>query len=130
MTGAAEKLRNVLGDDLQVCGTRPMTGYLRDGHCQVPKGDFGVHGVCAQVTDDFLLYSREQGNDLISPVPAFDFPGLKAGDRWCLCANRWLEAHAAGVARPVFLRSTDERVLQVIDLDTLLAYGVDKPLAS
>ena len=119
--------RNALGGDLVVCGTDPKTGYFRDGHCRTRTDDLGRHVVCAQVTDAFLAFSREQGNDLVTPQPDYDFPGLKAGDRWCLCALRWKEAHDAGVAPPVFLQASHERLLQLVDLDVLLPYALDLP---
>ncbi len=119
--------RNALGEALQLCSLSPKTGYLRDGHCHTRPDDLGSHLVCAQVTDEFLAYSRERGNDLITPVAAYDFPGLKDGDRWCLCALRWLEAHEAGLAPPLFLQSTHERVLELIQLDVLLPYALDLP---
>jgi uncharacterized protein (DUF2237 family) len=122
-----ETALNVLGGSLDLCGRQPKTGYLRDGHCRTRSDDAGLHVVCARVTDRFLAFSRERGNDLLSPVPAFDFPGLKDGDRWCLCARRWLEAHAAGVAPPVFLAATHRRVLELVELDTLLPYALDLP---
>jgi uncharacterized protein (DUF2237 family) len=123
----AEEARNALGGDLLVCGTDPKTGYFRDGHCRTRTDDRGRHVVCARVTDAFLAYSREQGNDLVTPQPAFDFPGLKAGDRWCLCALRWREAHAAGVAPPLYLQASHERVLELVELDLLLPYALDLP---
>lgn len=119
--------RNALGGDLRVCGLDPKTGYLRDGHCRTRADDQGRHVVCAQVTDDFLAFSRSRGNDLISPQPAFEFPGLKAGDRWCLCALRWREAEEAGVAPPIYLQACHERVLELIELDILLPYALDLP---
>jgi uncharacterized protein (DUF2237 family) len=120
--------RNALGGDLLECGSSPKTGYLRDGFCNTGADDLGSHVVCAQVSDRFLQFSRERGNDLISPVPAYDFPGLRDGDRWCLCARRWLEAHEAGAAPPVFLQATHARVLDVIELDVLLPYALDLPV--
>jgi uncharacterized protein (DUF2237 family) len=105
----------------------PKTGFLRDGYCRTRPDDLGSHLVCARVTDEFLAFSRERGNDLISPVPAFDFPGLNGGDRWCLCAMRWLEAHEAGKAPPILLQSTHERVLKLVELDLLLPYALDLP---
>jgi len=119
--------RNVLGGELQLCGLDPRTGYLRDGHCRTRKDDSGLHVVCAQVDDAFLHYSRERGNDLITAQPLYDFPGLKAGDRWCLCATRWREAMIAGVAPRVFLQASHERVLEVVELDQLLPYALDLP---
>ena len=124
MSGLA---RNALGGDLQLCGRDPKTGYLRDGYCQTRDDDVGTHVVCARVTDAFLAFSRDRGNDLITPLPAHDFPGLRDGDRWCLCAMRWFEAHEAGVAPPLFLQATHARVLDLIDLDTLLPYALDLP---
>ena len=124
MSGLA---RNALGGDLQLCGRDPKTGYLRDGYCQTQDDDVGTHVVCARVTDAFLAFSRDRGNDLITPLPAHDFPGLRDGDRWCLCAMRWFEAHEAGVAPLLFLQATHARVLDLIDLDTLLPYALDLP---
>ena len=123
----ADDARNALGGDLLVCGLDPKTGYFRDGHCRTRPDDLGRHVVCAEVTDDFLQFSRERGNDLVTPQPAFDFPGLKPGDRWCLCALRWREALDAGVAPPVFLQASHERVLELVDLDLLLPYALDLP---
>ncbi len=119
--------RNALGGELQPCGMQPKTGYFRDGHCRTRADDLGSHVVCARVTGAFLAFSRERGNDLMTPVPAYDFPGLHDGDRWCLCAMRWHEAHAAGVAPPLYLQATHERVLELVDLDTLLPYALDLP---
>jgi uncharacterized protein (DUF2237 family) len=119
--------RNVLGGELALCGLRPKTGYLRDGHCRTRPDDGGLHLVCAQVDDRFLAFSRDQGNDLITPVPAYGFPGLKGGDRWCLCVLRWREALEADLAPPLFLQATHERVLEVLTLDDLLPYALDLP---
>ena len=119
--------RNVLGGELRVCGETPLTGYLRDGHCRRRPGDSGSHLVCARVTTAFLQFSRARGNDLVSPVPAYGCPGLVEGDRWCLCALRWLEASDAGVAPPVFLQATHARVLDIVDLDVLLPHALDLP---
>ncbi len=122
------KHKNVLGSELQVCGDSPMTGFYRDGNCQTDDQDRGLHTVCAIVNDEFLQYSKAEGNDLITAIPEFDFPGLKAGDRWCLCASRWKEAHLAGVAPQILLEATHEKSLQIVELDTLLQYAVDIPL--
>jgi uncharacterized protein (DUF2237 family) len=119
--------RNVFGGELRPCGLDPRTGYLRDGRCRTRPDDRGLHVVCAQVDDGFLEFSRDRGNDLISALSAVDFPGLKAGDRWCLCALRWREALEAGVAPPVFLQATHERVLELIELDRLLPFALDLP---
>ncbi|MGB5198778.1 MAG: DUF2237 domain-containing protein [Sedimenticolaceae bacterium] len=123
----AEFERNALGGELMLCGAQPRTGYLRDGHCRTRPDDLGSHVVCARVTDQFLVFSRERGNDLVTPVPTYDFAGLRDGDRWCLCALRWREALDAGLAPPVFLQATHERVLQLIDLDLLLPHALDLP---
>ncbi|KAB2319898.1 DUF2237 domain-containing protein [Betaproteobacteria bacterium SCN1] len=111
--------RNVLGTPLQVCGESPPTGFLRDGLCHTGTHDLGSHTVCAVMTEAFLDYSRDQGNDLTTPAPEYAFPGLKPGDRWCVCAARWLEAAEAGVAPPVILDATHERALRKISLGDL-----------
>lgn len=111
--------RNVLGGLLQVCSVSPMTGFVRDGLCHTGPQDLGSHTVCAQMTDAFLQYSQSRGNDLVTPVPEYGFPGLKAGDRWCVCATRWLEAAENGLAPPVVLGATHERTLQTVALADL-----------
>jgi uncharacterized protein (DUF2237 family) len=116
--------KNVLGGPLETCSTQPLTGYFRDGCCSTGPTDHGKHIVCAQVTQEFLEYSRAQGNDLITPVPQFQFPGLKPGDRWCLCVSRWLEALAAEVAPPVCLEATHEKVLEYVSIKVLKEYQV------
>lgn len=116
--------RNVLGGALATCGTDPMTGFFRDGCCNTGPDDLGVHVVCAVLTAEFLGFTRSQGNDLSTPRPEYGFPGLSAGDRWCLCASRWAEAEQAGVAPPVVLEATHERALEIVPLETLRGYGV------
>ena len=111
--------RNVLGGELESCGTDPMTGFYRDGCCDTGTDDAGVHTVCAVVTAEFLRFSIGVGNDLVTPRPEFGFPGLRPGDRWCLCASRWVQAHRAGVAPPVVLAATHARSLEWIDLADL-----------
>lgn len=111
--------KNVLGGELETCCTSPITGFYRDGKCNTGGGDFGAHIVCAQVTEEFLAFTKSQGNDLSTPKPMFDFPGLKPGDRWCLCASRWKEALAAGVAPPVVLSSTHASTLEYVSLNEL-----------
>ncbi len=111
--------KNVLGGPLKPCCKDPVTGFFRDGYCRTTIEDVGAHVVCAELTGDFLEFSAAHGNDLSTPVPAMDFPGLKPGDRWCVCALRWLEAYHAGVAPPVVLTATHESVLQAISLDML-----------
>jgi uncharacterized protein (DUF2237 family) len=111
--------RNVLGGVLQVCSMEPLTGFTRDGLCHTGPQDQGSHTVCAQMTEAFLEYSRQQGNDLTTPAPEYGFPGLKPGDRWCVCAARWLEAAEAGIAPPVILDATHERALRAVALADL-----------
>ena len=115
--------KNVLGGELEVCGTRPMAGFYRDGRCQTGTGDIGVHVVCAQVTEEFLEFSKRTGNDLSTPVPAFLFPGLHPGDRWCVCVTRWKEALDAGVAPPVVLEATHMSALEFVELDDLTTHA-------
>jgi len=115
--------RNVLGDELEPCGLDPLTGFYRDGCCESGGDDVGVHSVCAVMTDDFLEFSRAQGNDLSTPMPAHGFPGLVAGDRWCLCAPRWQEAYEAGRAPAVVLEATHARTLEWCTLASLQAHA-------
>ena len=117
--------RNVLGEPLEPCCARPLTGFFRTGSCETGPEDVGAHTVCVQVTAEFLAFSRERGNDLGTPAPAFGFPGLKPGDRWCLCALRWKEALEAGMAPRVLLRGTHERTLEFVSLDELKRHGMD-----
>lgn len=117
--------RNVLGGPLETCGTDPMTGFYRDGCCHTGSEDRGVHTVCAVMTAEFLEFTASRGNDLSSPRPEFGFPGLKPGDRWCLCAARWLEAFEAGSAPKVALRSTHARTLDIVPLEALTAHAMD-----
>ena len=118
--------KNVLGGALVPCSTSPRTGFFRDGCCNTGPDDVGLHVVCAQMTAAFLAYSREQGNDLSTPAPDHGFPGLKPGDRWCLCAGRWREAFDAGVAPPVILAATHEETLAVIPLAALTRHALDR----
>lgn len=117
--------KNVLGGKLEICCTSPMTGYYRDGKCNTGGGDFGAHVVCAQVTEEFLRFTKSRGNDLITPAPEFDFPGLKPGDRWCLCASRWKEALDAGVAPPVILSATHASALEYVSFEELRQNALD-----
>lgn len=112
---------NVVGGDLLPCGTDPVTGFFRDGCCATGPEDLGSHTVCAIVTDEFLAFSLRAGNDLSTPRPEWGFPGLVAGDPWCVCAERWLEAHRAGVAPPVVLGATHARALEVVPIEALTA---------
>lgn len=116
--------RNVLGGELQTCGTDPVTGFYRTGCCDTGAGDAGVHTVCAQVTEEFLEFGVSRGNDLVTPRPEFGFAGLRPGDRWCVCADRWAEALAAGVAPPVVLEATHARTLDWVDLGDLRRHAV------
>ncbi|MBG1242746.1 DUF2237 family protein [Nostoc sp. NZL] len=116
--------KNVIGGNLEVCCTSPMTGFYRDGFCRTGGQDFGSHVVCAEVTLEFLEFTKSRGNDLSRPVPDFNFPGLKPGDRWCLCASRWQEALDAGVAPPVILSATHARALEVVSLDDLKKHAL------
>ena len=111
--------QNVLGGPLEVCGTDPVTGFFRDGCCTSGPEDVGSHTICAVVTAEFLEFSARAGNDLTTPRPDFGFPGLRPGDRWCLCASRWAQAHRAGAAPPVVLAATHARSLEWIDLADL-----------
>ena len=117
--------RNVLGGRLEPCSDSPRTGFYRDGCCNTGPEDFGLHVVCAQMTEQFLDFSREQGNDLSMPAPEAGFPGLEPGDRWCVCAGRWREAFEAGVAPPVVLSATHEEALAVVALDDLKRHAID-----
>jgi len=116
---------NVFGEEIISCSDRPNTGFFRDGCCNTSDDDVGSHTVCVEVTKDFLEFSRFRGNDLSTPRPEFQFPGLKPGDRWCLCAARWLEAHQQGMAPRVVLRGTHQRALEVVSLDVLKKFAVD-----
>ena len=113
------KAKNVLGGELECCCTSPLTGYYRDGFCQTGPDDTGKHVVCTIMTDEFLRFSRAMGNDLSTPREEYRFPGLKAGDKWCLCALRWKEAFDAGLAPKVLLKSTNEAVLRYVSLKSL-----------
>jgi uncharacterized protein (DUF2237 family) len=116
--------KNVLGEDLKICCTSPMTGFYRNGKCETGFSDIGTHVICARMTKAFLTFTRSKGNDLITPLPSHDFPGLKPGDKWCLCALRWKEAFDAGVAPPVILSATHERALRFVTLYDLKEHAV------
>jgi uncharacterized protein len=119
--------RNVLGGELEPCGTEPLTGFYRDGCCSTGPEDIGRHTICAVVTAEFLEHQRFIGNDLSTPRPEFRFPGLAPGDRWCVTAANWLKAYEDGRAAPVVLASTHERTLDVVPLDALREHAVDVP---
>ncbi len=119
--------RNVLGGELESCGTDPVTGFYRDGTCTVDTADVGLHAICAVVTEEFLAHQAATGNDLGTPRPEWGFPGLRPGDRWCVVAVRWLASAQAGAAAPVVLASTSERALDVVAIELLRAHAVDVP---
>ena len=115
--------KNVFGGPLSICCNNPMTGYFRDGLCRTVSNDVGTHTVCAIMTDEFLQFSASQGNDLITPIPYYQFPGLKPGDRWCLCITRWIQAEKASKAPKIILEATHEKSLEYVELDTLVKYA-------
>ncbi len=119
--------RNVLGGPLESCSVDPLTGFYRDGSCRTGPGDFGSHTICAVVSAQFLDFQRSIGNDLSSPAPEYDFPGLAPGDRWCVTTHAWLRAHEQGVAAFVVLAATHERTLEFVPLNVLEQYAVDVP---
>jgi hypothetical protein len=119
--------RNVLGGELEPCSSDPMTGFFRDGCCRTNPEDLGSHTICAVVTAEFLAHQRGIGNDLSTPVPEYQFPGLVPGDRWCVTAVNWLRAHRDGAAAPVVLASTHERALDIVPLAVLAEHAVDVP---
>ena len=117
--------KNVLGGPLSDCSKDPLTGWFRDGCCRTDERDHGVHTVCIEATAEFLSYSTSVGNDLATPAPQYDFPGLKPGDQWCLCAARWLQAYEAGAPPKVRLSATHEKTLEIVPLDALLDHAID-----
>jgi uncharacterized protein (DUF2237 family) len=121
--------RNVFNQPLVPCSFDPLTGYFRDGCCRTSEDDIGTHVVCAIMSDEFLAFSKSRGNDLTTPRPQWGFPGLSPGDHWCLCALRWKEAYQAGKAPQVILESTNRRVLEVVELDTLTKHAWEPGLA-
>jgi len=114
---------NVLGTPLELCSCEPMTGWFRDGSCRTDAADLGRHSVCCVVSEAFLRYSKAQGNDLSTPAPNYGFPGLRAGDHWCVCAPRWIEAHQDGMAPPVRLEATEASALELIPLEVLQQFA-------
>ena len=119
--------RNVLGGELEPCGTDPLTGFYRDGCCSTGPEDLGRHTVCAVVSTEFLVHQQETGNDLVTPRPEYGFAGLQPGDRWCVCAERWLEAYEAGAAPPVLLAATHADTTEIVPLSALREHAVDVP---
>ena len=122
----SEKVLNIFGEEIEPCCFDPLTGWRRDGYCATDDYDHGSHVVCCEMTDAFLAFSKQQGNDLSTPRDELDFPGLKAGDRWCLCAMRWGEALEAGVAPNVFLASCHQKALEFVELEDLEQYAVHR----
>jgi len=120
--------KNVLGTPLQTCSIAPMTGFYRNGCCDTGGEDMGIHTVCTQVTAKFLAFSKSRGNDLSTPIPHYGFPGLKPGEQWCLCAQRWKEALEAGMAPPVVLEATHMATLEFVDLEDLQRHAVKSSL--
>ncbi|MDP1878550.1 MAG: DUF2237 domain-containing protein [Actinomycetota bacterium] len=122
-----EPQRNALGEELQVCSLDPLTGFYRDGFTTTGPEDLGSHTVCAVVTEEFLQHQKAIGNDLSTPMPQYGFPGLKPGDRWAVCAGRWLESYEAGLASPVMLAATNEAALEIVPRDALAENAADVP---
>ena len=116
---------NIFNEPLEACSFDPVTGFFRSGCCETSEQDTGSHTVCAIMTDEFLKFSKLKGNDLSTPVPAFDFPGLNPGDRWCLCAARWLEAYEAGSAPSIIARATHRRALEIIPMEVMKEFSLD-----
>ena len=116
---------NVFGEQLESCNENPMTGFFRDGCCNTSDQDTGSHTVCVEDSQEFLEFSRLRGNDLSTPRPEFGFSGLRPGDRWCLCAARWLEAHQQGMAPRIYLTRTHQRALEIVPMELLREYAVD-----
>jgi len=119
--------KNVLGTTLEVCSVSPMTGFFRNGCCETGASDMGLHVVCAEMTEEFLEFSKAQGNDLSTPVDEFEFPGLMPGDRWCVCVARWKEALEAGVAPPVVLEATHMSTVEFVSIEELREHAAERP---
>ena len=116
---------NIFNEPLEACSFDPVTGFFRSGCCETSEQDTGSHTVCAIMTEEFLKFSKSKGNDLSTPVPAFDFPGLNSGDRWCLCAARWFEAYEAGSAPSIIARATHRRALEIIPMEVIKEFALD-----
>lgn len=124
-SGEPQRQLNVLGLPIELCCMDPVTGFFRDGHCYTGPYDHGRHTVCALMTEEFLTYSVAAGNDLVTPMPQYEFPGLQPGDRWCLCAMRWQQAHEAGQAPRLYLRATHQKTLEIMPLAVLKQFALD-----
>ena len=121
----SDKQKNVFGETIRTCCENPITGFFRDGFCHTDERDEGIHTVCVSVTKDFLEFSLSRGNDLSTPRPEFGFPGLKEGDSWCLCAERWVEAYEADKAPKLFLKKTNHRTLDIVSMELLKDFAID-----
>jgi len=122
---SVEKQKNVFGEEIETCCESPITGFFRDGFCHTDDTDEGVHTVCVRMTEDFLEFSKSKGNDLSTPRPEFNFPGLKEGDGWCLCAERWVEAYEVSMAPKLYIKRTNLRTLDIVPLEILKKFAID-----
>ena len=120
-----EKQKNILGEEIESCCENPITGFFRDGFCHTDERDQGVHTVCVKMTEEFLNFSKSRGNDLSTPRPEFNFPGVKAGDSWCLCAERWGEAYELGMAPNLYIKRTNIKTLDIVSLEVLKESALD-----
>ena len=122
---SVEKQKNVFGEEIETCCESPITGFFRDGFCHTDDTDKGVHTICVSMTEDFLEFSKSKGNDLSTPRPEFNFPGLKEGDGWCLCAERWVEAYEVSMAPKLYIKRTNLRTLDIVPLEILKKFAID-----
>ena len=122
---SVEKQKNVFGEEIETCCESPITGFFRDGFCHTDETDEGVHTICVSMTEDFLEFSKSKGNDLSTPRPEFNFPGLKEGDGWCLCAERWVEAYEVSMAPKLYIKRTNLRTLDIVPLEILKKFAID-----
>ena len=122
---SVEKQKNVFGEEIETCCESPITGFFRDGFCHTDDTDEGVHTICVSMTEDFLEFSKSKGNDLSTPRPEFNFPGLKEGDSWCLCAERWVEAYEVSMAPKLYIKKTNLRTLDIVPLEILKKFAID-----
>ena len=122
---SVEKQKNVFGEEIETCCESPITGFFRDGFCHTDDRDEGVHTICVSMTEDFLEFSKSKGNDLSTPRPEFNFPGLKEGDGWCLCAERWVEAYEVSMAPKLYIKRTNLRTLDIVPLEILKKFAID-----
>ena len=120
-----DKQKNILGEEIESCCENPITGFFRDGFCHTDERDEGVHTVCVKMTEEFLNFSKSRGNDLSTPRPDFNFPGVKVGDSWCLCAERWVEAYELGMAPNLYIKRTNIKTLDIVSLEVLKEFALD-----